>query len=86
MNPTEKSPGIDNFLKDGLGYDRKGSIKKDVCVICHNPVDEDSFRDALSLKEYKISGMCQDCQDKIFESFQDDMIDNIDCYGDEPAF
>ena len=27
---------------------------------------EHSFRDELSLKEYKISGMCQDCQDEIF--------------------
>ena len=25
-----------------------------------------SFRDHLSLKEYRISGMCQDCQDAVF--------------------
>lgn len=28
--------------------------------------DASEFRDALSRKEYAISGMCQDCQDRIF--------------------
>ena len=25
-----------------------------------------AFRDALSAKEFKISGMCQECQDSVF--------------------
>jgi|TARA_B100000315_G_C14141742_1_gene391643 hypothetical protein len=29
-----------------------------------NPV----FKDKLSLEEYKISGLCQDCQDAVFTS------------------
>jgi len=86
MKPTEKAAGIDNFLKNELGYDRKGSIEKNVCAVCYEPVDEFKFKDELSLKEYRISGMCQSCQDKIFENFQDDMVDDIDCYDDEPAF
>ena len=27
----------------------------------------DNFRDALSLSEFRISGMCQKCQDKVFK-------------------
>jgi len=34
------------------------------CVLCTGHVAE--FRDALSEKEFEISGMCQSCQDKLF--------------------
>ncbi len=37
-----------------------------VCPFCGVEVDEDSFRDELSLKEYRISGLCQKCQDEMF--------------------
>jgi DNA-directed RNA polymerase subunit RPC12/RpoP len=40
-------------------------IKEDKCPTCSAEIDH-NFRDELRLKEYKISGMCQDCQDKIF--------------------
>ncbi len=40
------------------------AIKRGLCPICGNHIGE--FRDQLSVKEYKISGACQDCQDKIF--------------------
>jgi hypothetical protein len=35
------------------------------CPICKGPIGE--FRDALSRKEYGISGMCQTCQDGVFK-------------------
>ena len=34
------------------------------CACCAYPITE--FSDALAEKEYGISGMCQDCQDKVF--------------------
>jgi hypothetical protein len=34
-------------------------------------ITEDSFRDDLSIKEYKISGMCQKCQDDFFGVSED---------------
>ncbi len=37
------------------------------CPICKNKINTESFKDNLSLKEFKISGMCQECQDKVFE-------------------
>ena len=36
------------------------------CVCCGAEVSEGSFRNAISLKEWGISGMCQKCQDSVF--------------------
>lgn len=43
------------------------NVKEHYCPFCGkeiNPATE--FRDPLSLKEYSISGLCQDCQDEVF--------------------
>ena len=37
------------------------------CVFCHSEVYVNSFKDKLSLKEFKISCICQSCQDEFFE-------------------
>ena len=67
MIPTEKDPKIDEFITNALGIQRKKSIQKEICSLCHKKINpEIDFRDNLSLKEYRISGMCQECQDKIF--------------------
>lgn len=72
MKPSEKSDEIekfiDSFIPNPLG--RKDSIKSNVCTWCKKPIEH--FRDELSKKEYIISGMCQECQDKTFG----DIIDN----------
>jgi len=36
------------------------------CPFCKEKIDVKSFKDELSRKEYKISGLCQKCQDKTF--------------------
>lgn len=36
------------------------------CPFCGNKVKQEDFRDKLSLKEFHISGMCQECMDNIF--------------------
>lgn len=62
--PTTKSPAIDALLKETTGIDRQETILTNQCVTCQSPnVD---FRDELSVKEYRISGMCQTCQDAFF--------------------
>lgn len=40
------------------------SLAIGVCVTCNENAYE--FKDALSKREYEISGMCQVCQDKTF--------------------
>ena len=49
------------------------------CMICDQHVT--SFRDALSKKEYSISGMCQRCQDGIFKDFA--CSDSDSCSGSD---
>lgn len=36
------------------------------CPSCGKDMSNPSFKDELSKKEFEISGMCQDCQDKFF--------------------
>ena len=39
-------------------------IENKICPTCQKELTE--FRNRLSKKEYEISGMCQECQDKVF--------------------
>lgn len=44
---------------------------KAVCPFCSEHIDESNpraFKDRLSAREFRISGLCQKCQDKIFHS------------------
>lgn len=43
-------------------------IEKGNCPTCGNGINADDFRDELSVKEFGISGMCQECQDGTFLS------------------
>jgi hypothetical protein len=65
---SRKSPqmeeSINNFTRSLFGRTRTDTIHSNVCVVCNR--DASKFKDALSEKEYTISGMCQVCQDKIF--------------------
>lgn len=43
------------------------NLKAGKCPTCGKEVNMADFRDALSQKEFHISGMCQGCQDGFFE-------------------
>ncbi len=60
--PTEKHPAIEGFLEETFG--RTTAIEGNTCVFCHKEATE--FRNEISRKEYKISGICQACQDDTF--------------------
>ena len=67
--PSKKSDEmtkfIDSFSKRMFGgIGRTASIASNICVTCKGPAQV--FHDALSLKEYTISGMCQKCQNETF--------------------
>lgn len=50
----------------GLG-DMVDNIKKGICPFCGKKINsETEFRDSLSITEYYISGLCQQCQDDFF--------------------
>ena len=67
--PAIKSPRVNNFLKNRFGVDREQAILDEVCVAapigCGMPVDK--FRTDADAKEYEISGLCQSCQDELFD-------------------
>jgi len=70
--PTPKSPAIANFLEANFG--RSTAIEGDRCVPhpigCGKPIE--GFRDEQSAREYRISGLCQNCQDEVFGKAEDD--------------
>ena len=51
-----------------LNFDKeKEAVERGDCPICGRAVHPNfEFKDELSLKEYAISGLCQECQDKVF--------------------
>jgi len=44
---------------------RSNALLARLCVMCENP--NLNFIDQVSKKEYRISGMCQACQDNFFK-------------------
>jgi len=67
--PAIKSPRVNNFLKNRFGVDREQAILDEVCVAapigCGKPVVK--FRTDEDAKEFEISGLCQSCQDNLFD-------------------
>ena len=66
MTPTPKHPAIDRLITELTGIDRVSAIMDHACPTCGDPVDIEKFKDELSKNEYRISGMCQKCQDSVF--------------------
>jgi len=68
VKPEKRSPEINKILDSLIDGSREDAIKTDRCINppigCSKPATE--FRDTLSEKEFKISGLCQNCQDRIF--------------------
>jgi len=73
--PSKKSDEMNRFLENFSkamfgGVGRAASIAQNTCVECKG--DASSFDDALSEKEYTISGKCQPCQDEFFTDPRDE--------------
>lgn len=66
MKVTDKSPQVEAVAKHFATNkkDRQEIADSKECAMCDEPNLE--FRNELSKREYSISLMCQDCQDKIF--------------------
>lgn len=62
--PSIKSEGIEEFLTEVTGVDRRAQIRADKCTWCKGEARE--FRNNISRREYEISGFCQKCQDDTF--------------------
>lgn len=58
---------VDDLSEKAFGKSQTEAMKKKECVFCHAEIKPEDFRDELSRKEYAISGICQKCQDEVFE-------------------
>lgn len=56
---------LDSMSRDMFGRTRSESLRQNICVDCGG--NATTFRDELSKKEYGLSGLCQNCQNKIFD-------------------
>lgn len=54
-------------LMEQMGFGAQvQQVSEHLCPLCGAIVDETAFRDICSHEEYRISGLCQDCQDSVF--------------------
>lgn len=56
------------ILRKAGFYDFVDRIEQNKCPVCGENIKTEDFKDVLSLNEFKISGLCMKCQDKIFEA------------------
>lgn len=59
-----KSPQVVDALEHMFPGTR-AAIKAGKCPVCSKPILK--FKDLLSVKEYRLSGLCQQCQDEVFQ-------------------
>jgi len=65
MNIKENSSKL-NMLKN-VGFEKEvENVKKGKCPFCGKKVSSADLDDDLSRREFEISGMCQECQDRMF--------------------
>ena len=74
LRPTKKSPRIEQMLQNVFQVNRHEVLAGRRCVFCSSP--DLNFKDEVSKKEYRISGICQKCQDKQFKKNSDDTYDD----------
>lgn len=55
---------VDDFGTTHFGISNTKAIRDGVCVSCKGSAVE--FTDAISAKDYSITGMCQSCQDGMY--------------------
>lgn len=73
--PTPKSDELRQVLSDTFGFDAPDYIRISKCVPAPIGCEGDAtqFRDAISEQEYRVTGLCQVCQDKIFAAISPDV-------------
>ena len=64
VEPVERPPELEGFLEALNGISPKQAIQAGICAVCKEEANK--FTDELSVREYAISGLCQKCQDEVF--------------------
>lgn len=66
MSFNDKHPNIQEFILS-IAPNAEGLRTGKSCSICSKPDPTKGLDDDLSVREFKISGMCKECQDEIFD-------------------
>jgi len=61
-----RTPQLQSFLNE-VFPEETARVSAGKCPFCAKEINKSDFVDALSLKEFEISGMCQKCQDEFFK-------------------
>lgn len=58
---------MNKAIMEAMGFEQAvRAVEECCCPFCNIKIEDVPFRDELSRKEYKISGLCQNCQDDMF--------------------
>lgn len=68
--PVPDTSSIQPRPADLLFPDRIPRMKKHICMTCSGKFE--GFDSELSQKEFLISGMCQKCQDEVFDASEEE--------------
>lgn len=50
-----------------LGFSKEvDAVRNGKCPLCLKPVKDEDFEDEESRKEFRISGLCAQCQEEVF--------------------
>jgi hypothetical protein len=60
---------LDNFQKEVFGRTSTQAQEAGICTTCGGKIE--GFKSEKAEREYKISGMCQSCQDDVFNPFSE---------------
>jgi len=71
-----KDQAITDLMSALAGKDFHETKATNQCMTCSEPNME--FTNQLSIREYNISGMCQDCQDSFFGADSNPNWDDVD--------
>lgn len=61
-----------NQLKSMGFKEQVEALENGCCPFCKKPTEESQMRDYFSRMEFRLSGMCQECQDDFFEKAESD--------------
>jgi endogenous inhibitor of DNA gyrase (YacG/DUF329 family) len=64
MKTMQMEKALDEISEKLFDRSRSLSMFNLECPTCGQPISK--FRDELSEREFRISGMCQECQDEVF--------------------
>jgi hypothetical protein len=63
----ERTKAMNKEIMKDAGFEKEvHRVMAGLCPFCDNKPVEKDFRNEVSLREFKISGLCQQCQDKVF--------------------